>query len=166
LRVIVGAVVLLDELAWPLYRPVVAWFASLALIRRAEAAIAGLPPYAVLVILAVPVAAVEPLKLLALVWMASGRVVPGVGLMILAYAGSFLLIDRIYHAGREKLFEIAWFRRVMTFVDRIRRAILDRIRASALFAAMRDFALRIRAGLRGFVLAIRAWLGRLGLRSR
>ena len=52
LRVLVALVVVLDELARPIYRPVSIWFASLRLVRRAEAFVARLPPYAVLAVLA------------------------------------------------------------------------------------------------------------------
>jgi hypothetical protein len=162
LRVLVAILVVIDEIARPLYRPVARWFARLALIRRAEEAIAGLPPYAVLAVLAVPLIGVEPLKVLGFYWMGTGRFVPGLLLLGFAYAASFLVVERIYEAGHAALFRIGWFAAIMGFVIRIRDAVLAWARDTALWRA----AKRIAAGVRSFrvaaVMRVRRLLGRPG----
>lgn len=145
LRVLVAIVVVLDELARPIYRPVAAWFASLRLVRRAEAVVATLPPYAVLAVLAVPLIGVEPLKLLALIWLSQGRLVAGVILMGIAYAGSFLLVERIYDAGHAQLMKIRWVAIAMGAVTRIRQAVIGWVRGTAAWAAAMAVVARAKA---------------------
>ena len=103
LDLLVGFFVLLDELARPIYRPLLRWFAGLRIVARAEVWIAGLPPYGVLALLAVPFAVAEPLKLLSLVLLARGAWFGGIVLMAIGHLTSFLLVERIYHAGRAQL---------------------------------------------------------------
>ena len=129
--VVIGSFVVAAELVRPLYRPLYDALERLAFMRRIEAAIGRLPPYVVLVLLAVPFLGVEPLKILAVFWLAEGRLWPGLALMAGAYLGSFVLVERIYHAGRAQLFQIGWFATVMGFVIQIREAVLSRVRELA-----------------------------------
>lgn len=133
LDLLVGLFVLLDELARPLYRPLLRWFASLRIVARAEVWIAGLPPYGVLATLALPFAVAEPAKLLALLVMARGALLPGLVLMGVAHLLSFLVVERIYHAGRAQLLRIGWFAWCMGLLIEIRDAILARLRETALW---------------------------------
>jgi len=159
LRFIVAVVVVLDEIARPLYRPVAAWFGSLRLVRRAEALIATLPPYAVLVVLAVPLIGVEPLKVVALIWLSQGRLVAGVVMMAVAYAGSFLLVERIYDAGQAQLMKIRWVAAIIGVITRIRSAVLGWVRTTAVWAVAMAAVARVRAwraAVREALLALRA----------
>lgn len=154
---VVALVIVLDELARPLYRPLLAWFGSFRIVARIEAAIGRLPPYGVLALLAVPFAVAEPLKLLSLVLLARGAWFGGIALMAIGHLTSFLLVERIYHAGRAQLLTIGWFACCMAWLDRIREVVVERVKASAAWrrAAALVRAVRERA---------RAWLA--WLRSR
>jgi hypothetical protein len=156
LRGVVAIVVILDELARPLYRPVVAWFAALGIVRRAETAIALLPPYAVLTVLAIPLVAVEPLKILGLVWMGQGRLVAGVVMLGFAYGASFLVVERIYHAGHGQLMRIRWVAFVMGRVTRIRRAVIAWARATRVFATAMRLVQQARAWRLAVIRALRS----------
>ncbi len=151
---IVGLVIVLDELARPLYRPLLAWLGSFRVVARVEAAIARLPPYGVLALLAVPFAVAEPMKLVALVLLARGAWFSGIALMALGHLTSFVLVERVYHAGRGQLLTIGWFARCMAWLDRIRQLVVGRIKASATWrrATALGRAIRERA---------RVWLVRL-----
>ncbi|WP_332680630.1 hypothetical protein [Bosea sp. (in: a-proteobacteria)] len=127
---VVGLVILLDELVWPLYRPLLAWLGSLGAVARIEAAIARLPPYGVLAMLAVPFVVAEPMKLVALVLLARGSLAAGIALMALGHLTSFVLVERIYHAGRGQLLTIGWFARCMAWLDRIRQVVVERIKTT------------------------------------
>ncbi|MDZ4362860.1 hypothetical protein [Brevundimonas sp.] len=131
LDLVVGLVILLDELVRPLYRPLIAWFASLRLVARLEAAIGRLPPYGALVALAIPFAIVEPLKLLGLLFLARGAFMAGIVTTAIGHLAGFLLVERVYHAGRAQLLTISWFARIMGWIDAIRQAVIGRIKASA-----------------------------------
>src|SRR5262245_7268500 len=100
---VLSVLILLDELARPLYRPIADWVAQRRFVAQAEAAIARMPRLAILLTLAVPFAIAEPLKLIGLLLVADGKIVSGAVLLVFAYLASFLIVERIYHAGRDKL---------------------------------------------------------------
>ncbi|MFG1419222.1 hypothetical protein V5F38_06825 [Xanthobacter sp. V0B-10] len=107
-RIVVGIIIIVDELVRPLYEPLVRWVEALALVQRFERWVAGLPPYAILALIGVPYAVVEPVKFLALVHMANGHVRTGTIVLVLAYLVSFVLIERVYTAGRAQLMQVPW----------------------------------------------------------
>jgi hypothetical protein len=140
LRIVVAVLLLIDELARPAYRPILDWIATRRFMERFAAAIAPLPRFVILVLFAIPFAIAEPLKLLALLLVARGLVVPGIVLLVLAYLVSFLVVERIYHAGREKLLTYWWFAWAMKQIVLVRN----------IMVAFRDMTLR----------TMRAWLER------
>lgn len=144
--------VLVDEAARPLYRPLSRWVAGLRIVARLEEAVARLPRLAILAVLAVPFVVAEPLKLVAVVMMARGQVVAGLVVLALAYLASFLLVERIYHAGRDKLLTYRWLAWLMGLIVAIRQRLLGWVRASPAYA----FAIDLRDGVR------RWWRERFG----
>ncbi|KRE23263.1 hypothetical protein ASE66_25380 [Bosea sp. Root483D1] len=156
LDLVVGLVILLDELVRPLYRPLIAWFASLRLVARLEAAIGRLPPYGALVALAIPFAIVEPLKLLGLLFLARGAFMAGIVTTAIGHLAGFLLVERVYHAGRAQLLTIPWFARIMGWIDAIRQVVIGRIKASAAWQRAVVLVRAVRERLRGFRLRRRA----------
>ena len=157
LDLVVGFAILLDEMLRPLYRPLVAWFASLRLVARLEAAIGRLPPYGALVALAVPFAIVEPLKLLGLLFLARGAFAAGIVTTAIGHLAGFLLVERVYHAGRAQLLTIPWFARIMGWIEAIRQVVIDRIKASTAWQKAVALVRAARARLRG----VKLWLARL-----
>ncbi|ACA15143.1 conserved hypothetical protein [Methylobacterium sp. 4-46] len=149
--VAVAAFVIGIELLRPLYRPLYEALSRLALVRRLEAGVARLPRFAILALLAVPFLGVEPLKLVGVVWIAEGR--PGRGLALLAgaYLVSFVLVERIYHAGRAKLLTIGWFAVAIGFAARVRGALLAYARATRAWGMAAATARRVRALLRRLI---------------
>ncbi|NTF17106.1 hypothetical protein G6L37_01510 [Agrobacterium rubi] len=101
--------IVIDAVARPVYRPIIAWANHVEFFRNLEVRIAGLPRLAVLALFAVPFAIAEPAKVVALLWIAEGSVLSGFFLLGLSYLATFLLVERIYHAGRHKLLTYAWF---------------------------------------------------------
>ena len=65
--------------------------------------IENLSPYESLFVLAVPLAIVEPLKLVALLVLGEGHFIAGVLFMICAYAGSFVVTERLFTIVKPKL---------------------------------------------------------------
>src|SRR4029077_15939942 len=68
-----------------------------------------LGPYQSLSILAVPLAIVEPLKLVALFVVGGGHFIAGVLVMICAYAGSLFITERLFVVLKPKLLTLPWF---------------------------------------------------------
>lgn len=131
---LLSALILLDEIVRPLYRPIARWVAERRFVAQAEAAIARLPRLAVLILLAVPFAIAEPLKLVGLVLIAREQVGLGATVLILAHLASFLIVERIYHAGRDKLLTYRWFAWIMTLLDSLRTRMLAWLKASPVYA--------------------------------
>ena len=136
-NVIVAILILLDEIARPVYRPLARWLASLRLVEKIEAQIAGLNRYLILVLLAVPFAIAEPLKIYGVLMLGEGHFIRGIVILALAYLASFLLIERIYHAGRDKLLSIRWFGWIMAQITSIRAALTAWVKSTALWQAGR-----------------------------
>jgi hypothetical protein len=152
LRGILTVLIVIDEIARPLCRPLIRWLSSLRIIQRIEAGIARLPRLGILILLAIPFAIAEPLKLLGLLMMADGRARTGSIVFGFAHLVSFLLVERIYHAGRDKLLTYGWLAWGMALLDRLRRRALDWVRSSAAYA----FALRSRDAARQWWRSLRA----------
>lgn len=131
---LLSALILLDEIVRPLYRPIARWVAERRFVAQAEAAIARLPRLAILILLAVPFAIAEPLKLVGLILIAREQVGFGAIVLILAHLASFLIVERIYHAGREKLLTYRWLAWIMTLLDSLRTRMLAWLKASPVYA--------------------------------
>ena len=151
-RAVLTVFIVLDEIARPLYGPLVRWFASLRLVHRLEEGVAALPRPLVLLALAVPFAVAEPLKLIGLIVMARGAFWPGLLVLGLAHLACFLIVERIYHAGREKLLSYRWFAWIMGQIVRVRDNVLGRVRATAAYA----LAMRTRDAARNWWRTMRA----------
>jgi hypothetical protein len=120
LRLIIAILVIISEIARPVYRPLVSWFASLTIVKHFSEFIGALPRGVILVLFVVPLAIAEPLKIYALVVIARGHVISGLIIIALAYLMSFLLVERLFHAGRDKLLTYAWLRWIMDRVQIVR----------------------------------------------
>lgn len=120
LRLIMTVLVVVSEIARPVYRPLVNWFASLSIVEHFGELVGSLPRAVILVLFIVPLAIAEPLKIYALFVIARGHVIPGLVIIALAYLMSFLLVERLFHAGREKLLTYGWLRWIMDRVLTVR----------------------------------------------
>jgi hypothetical protein len=123
-EIAVGFILLIDALARPLYRPLLDWIATRRIMHRFAAVVAPLPRFVILVLFGVPFAIAEPLKVFAVYLMARGLVVTGVALLIFAYLMTFLIVERIYEAGREKLLTYWWFAWAMAQIVKVRNLLL------------------------------------------
>ena len=140
LRAVLTVFIVLDELLRPLYRPLIRRLASLRIMRKLEETVAGLPRPLVLVALAVPFAIAEPLKLVGLLLFADGQFWAGLVVTAFAHLMSFVFVERIYHAGREKLLSYPWFAWIMGQVTRVRDKVLGWVRETSAYG----FAMRTR----------------------
>jgi hypothetical protein len=102
-------------------RPVRREMTILASIRRR---IQKLSPYASLLLLMVPVALVEPFKIVALFVAGKGHWLFGAAMICGAYAVSLLIIERLFRMVRPKLSMLSWFATIWEFVTRLRRAVI------------------------------------------
>ncbi|QND46937.1 hypothetical protein HB780_14445 [Rhizobium lusitanum] len=125
LRLVIAVLVLISEVARPLYRPFVNWFSSLSIVVHFGEFVGSLPRGVILVLFVVPLAIAEPLKIYALFVIARGHVISGLVIIALAYLMSFLLVERLFHAGREKLLTYGWLKWTMDRVETVRNSVAD-----------------------------------------
>lgn len=152
LRAVITVFVILDEFLRPLYRPLLRRLAELRIMRRLEEAVAALPRPLMLVALAIPFAIAEPLKLFGLLLFARGQFWAGLVVTAFAHLMSFVFVERIYHAGRDKLLSYRWFAWVMGQIVRVRDNVLGWVRATKAY----DLAMRTRDAVRHWWRTMRA----------
>ena len=144
---IISVYVVLNAIFSPLFGPLVRALLRLRLFAWLAQGIARLPPYAVLLALLVPLVIFEPPKVLAVYWLATGHVARGIFTLVLSYAGSLLLVERVFAAGYDKLMTIGWFSALMRFVLAIRDPILAWIRSRPVFVAIKAWVAERRDAL-------------------
>lgn len=157
--IVVLAYTLLDELLFPIFRPLLRWLGHLRLFEQIGALIGRLPPYVVLALLAVPFVLIEPAKVYALLLIGTGHLVTGVVTMLVAQVLSLLIIERIYHAGHAPLMRIGWFRALMGWIITLRDKALGLLRQTA------AWRLTIRQTRRVKAWARLAWAWALGKKA-
>ncbi len=148
LELVVGFFVVLDAIIRPLFGPLVRALSRLRLIHRIEAWIASLNPYVIFVLIAAPFAVAELTKVYAVILMAEEHFRLGMTLFIGAYVVSILVCERIFHAGKDQLLTLGWFKWGYDRVMAVKDAIVDwivRTRAWQSVDAMRQ---RVKLGWR------------------
>jgi hypothetical protein len=136
--------VVLDAIAMPVIRPLLRWVAKLRFVIRLQDIVAVLPPYAILVLLTVPLAFAEPAKIYALVLMGKGHFAAGLVTIAMAYLVSLVIVERIYHAGQAKLKTILWFAKLMDWLTGNRDRLFAWVRATTIWKLSVEFKQTVR----------------------
>lgn len=89
-----------------------------------------LGPYPSLILLAVPVAVVEPLKLAAVVVAGNGHWITGAVVVACAYALSLLVVERLFKIVKPKLLTLPWFAAIWKWYVAIRDRALGWLRTT------------------------------------
>ena len=141
---------LLDELLFPLLRPLMTALGRLRVFELIGAGIGRLPPYVALIALAVPLIIIEPVKVFALYWTGTGHWVQGPVLLVLSYVLSILVVDRVYHAAHAPLMRIFWFNKLMTWLADLRRRGIEWAKSTAIWGATARLIKSLRATVTGW----------------
>jgi hypothetical protein len=114
--VVLAIIFLIEAWLWDRLEPVVARvvaYIPLARFKRwLSASIADLPPYLTLVVFLVPPVALLPLKLLALWLVARGALMSAAGVFVFGKLAGVGITAFVFDATRDKLLQMAWFRKV------------------------------------------------------
>lgn len=161
-RVLVAVPLVVEALARPAYQPLLRRVSQLAILRRVERWVATKPRWLILLILAVPFLGVEPLKVLGLIWIGEGLLLRGLGLLAFAYGASFVLVERIYHAGRDKLRSYRWLALCIDVAVGIRDSVLASLRATRAWHWAKEIAVAAAGIVRPWRQRIRALFQRIG----
>jgi hypothetical protein len=160
-KAIVVVYVVLDGIVTPVFRPLLRWVARLRFVIRLQDIVAALPPYAILVLLAVPLAFAEPAKIYALVLMGEGHFKTGLVTIAMAYLVSLVVVERIYHAGQAKLRTISWFAKLMDWLIGNRDRFLAWVRTTWIWTFSVEFKRAARQLITKLRLRVRMAYGRL-----
>jgi hypothetical protein len=157
---------LIDDVVLAAVRPIVARLAALRLFARLGEAIERLPPYPTLVLFLVPFVVLEPFKLWALWLLGTGRFASGAIMLAVSHLASIVLVERLFHATRDKLLTIPWFARIHGLVVTLYDWSLGRLRATAAWRLAAATLHRLRETLRLVLAPLRIAIGRVarGLR--
>jgi hypothetical protein len=150
-KAVVVLYVVLDGIVTPVVQPLLGWAARLRFLIRLQEIVAALPPYAILVSLAIPFAFAGPAKIYALYLMAEGHFASGLVTISMAYLVSLLIVERIYNAARAKLHTIPWFAKLMDWLTGIRDRLLAWARATRIWA----FSVKLKRSARALAVKLR-----------
>jgi len=109
MNVVAALIVLFEEWGWRPLSDLLARLAKYAPIAAVERWIAGLPPYAALVTIALPTTLLLPLKLIAVWLLANEHFLTATLLFLGAKVASTALIARVFILTRPALMRIGWF---------------------------------------------------------
>ncbi|MDC9825430.1 hypothetical protein PRN20_16995 [Devosia sp. ZB163] len=146
---------LLDDLLFPLFRPLINRLSALRLFQRLGEWIGRLPPYAALVALGVPFVVIEPMKVLAIWWAGTGHVITGTVGLLLAHALSLLVVERIFHAGYQPLMRIDWFAQLLGWLFGLRDRAIGWAKSTTTWQVAVRWVRGAREWVRGVIASIR-----------
>jgi hypothetical protein len=130
LEFVLALVIVFEEWGW---RPLAELLGRLARWRPwavLESVIIGLPPYAALLVFALPTLLLLPLKFLALFLIAGGRVVLAGMLFVAAKVVATALVARLFMLTQPALMQIGWFAWGYETLMPWKQALVDRVHAS------------------------------------
>jgi hypothetical protein len=141
---LVGLYVVLDDIFTPVFQPVVRWIVTFPLVLRLQKFAAGLPPYGILGLMAVPFVLGEPAKIYGLYLVTTGHWITGLVVLALAYFATLILVERLYAAGEAKLRTIRWFAYLMDWLIAVRDHLHEWAKSTQIWAEAEKFLRRMR----------------------
>lgn len=145
---LVALVLIFEEWGWAPLSNLIGRLARLPLWARMEALIAGLPPYAALVLYLVPVLLLLPVKLVALYWINAGHVALGLSVVMLAKVLGTAVAARLFTLTRPALMRLPWFARFYGHWKPWKDALMAQIKASAPWRTTQAMVRSLRQWLR------------------
>jgi hypothetical protein len=139
-----------DALFLSIARPIAKWLSHLRLFDKLRNWILSLRPYPALLLFAVPVILLEPVKPIALYLAGTGHVVMGATVFVGGELAKLVFIERLFSLTCEKLITIPAF----AWAYQKYRYFKARITSSAAWRTVRRFSLIARYTIRNFVLEI------------
>lgn len=114
--VVASVYFLIDAVFLSIIRPIARRVARLPIFAAVGAWIASLGPYSTLALFLVPLVLLEPAKPLGAYLIATGHRVHGLLVIALGELLKIIIVERIFHIGRDKLMTIPAFASVYNFV--------------------------------------------------
>ena len=148
-------VLLFEEWGWERLAHGFAKLGRLPLWAKLEKLILALPPWAALLVFALPALALVPVKLLALYLLGRGYLLSGLMLVIAAKITGTALAARLFQLTHPALMKLAWFARLYVPWKLWKDRVLAQVRTSRLWVQFRRLKLRLRKAASQFSTRIR-----------
>jgi hypothetical protein len=142
---------LVDAAFWTVAKPVARWLSDHWAFGRLRTWIVSLRPYPTLALFAVPVLVLEPAKPVAAYLTATGHIVSGLAILVVAELLKLLLIERLFMISRDKLMSIRAFAWCYGKVHQARNF----VESLDAWQRARRLGLIARSAVRSYVLEIR-----------
>lgn len=144
LNIAAALIILFEEWGWRPLSELIARLAKFALVAALERWIAGLPPFAALLVIALPTTLLLPLKFVAVWLLANGHYATATLLFFGAKVASTALIARIFILTKPSLMQIGWFARAYNWFVPWTDALFAEIRSSWVWRYGRMLKARIK----------------------
>ena len=141
----IAVIVLFEEWGWEPLAALIARLARLPLWAWAERRIRHLPPWAALLLFAVPMLALLPVKLAALYLFANGKPATGVTLLLAAKLLGTAVLARLFQLTQPALMQLGWFARWYPRWKSWKDRLIERVRNSPPWLAARRLKTEVRA---------------------
>ncbi len=150
---LLALLILFEEWGWEPLKRAMAWVARLPPLAWLERRIAALPPYAALVVFALPTLLLLPVKLAALWLIGAGQAGLGLAVIVLAKLVGTALLARLFQLTQPALMQLAWFAHFYGRWTVWKAGVLAQVRASWAWRAGHAFKRRV-------ALRLAQWRGR------
>ena len=127
---LLALVIVFEEWGWVPLQALLARVGRWPGLRWVEGRVQALPPWAALLVFALPTALLLPVKLLALWAMGHGHVVLGMAVIVLAKLAGTAVVARLFTLTRPALMQLGWFAFTYAHWMHVKHAVLSRARAS------------------------------------
>ena len=148
LQMLLALIIVFEEWGWQPLADLLGRLAKWRPWAAVETAIARLPPYAALVVFALPTALLLPLKFLAVFLVAQGQIVMAGLLFLAAKVVATALIARLFLLTQPSLMQIGWFARGYDIVMPWKDALVERVHNSLVWRVARVWKERVRRAVR------------------
>jgi hypothetical protein len=156
-------ILLMEDWFWDLGLRLIALIVSWPPLKSLERRIIALPPYAALCAFTLPAILLLPVKILALIAIASGHPISGVTVIVVAKIGGAALVARLYILTKPALLSLAWFARWHARFMRLKDRWIGRLKASDAFRRVSMLSAMMRAAARATLVRLSSG-GRFGAR--
>jgi len=141
-------IILIEDWLWDDLARLAAAIGRLPVLHQIEILIIKLPPYAALVVFAVPSLLLVPVKLVALYFISHGHAILGFLTVVGAKVAGTALVARLFTLTRPNLMRIGWFAWVYERFIAFKARVYEVIKSTAIYRAAHRQILRLRAAFK------------------
>ena len=142
-------ILLIEEWCWDVGLALIRFIAGWPPLHALEQRISRLSPYAALAAFVLPAVLLFPVKVLALIAIASGHAFSGVAVILAAKIGGAAVVARLYSLTRPTLLSLPWFARWHNAFMRIKDDWIARLKATRPWRRVSMLSALMRAAMRG-----------------